>query len=175
MPVRAFVSAPRLLCVAGFYVYLRMCLLAGCGFTQHVLHMLCDQRVVALPSGVKVFGGHVEPDVMSRCMARMSNWVSLTLQSLRAEFPAFELAQAFEVFRLKTSTDKVADMVSLSRSHEGSVKRLAQAFGVDPKRLSEQMQDTRLYAAHVCRQQPSGDAAAPAWAAALEKMYDRRL
>jgi len=175
VPVRAFVSAPSLVCVGGFYVYLPMCLLAGCGFTQHALRMLCDQRVVALPSGVKVFGGHVEPDVISRCMARMSNWVSLTLQSLRAEFPAFELAQAFKVFRLKTSTDKVADMVSLSRSHEDSVKRLAQAFGVDPKRLSEQMQDARLYAARVCRQQPSGDAATHAWAAALGKMSDRRL
>ena len=102
-----------------------MCLLAGCVFTQHALHMLCDQRVVALPSGVKVFGGHMEPDVISRCMARMSNWVSLTLQSLRAEFPAFELAQAFKVFRLKTSTGKVADMVSLPRSREDSAKRFA--------------------------------------------------
>ena len=97
------------------------------------------------------------------------------MQSLRAEFPAFEFAQAFKVFRLKTSTDKVADMVSLSRSHEDRVKRLAQAFGVDPKRLSEQMQDARLYAARVCRQQPSGDAATHAWAAVLRKMSDRRL
>ena len=40
----------------------------------------------------------VDNDVRQRCLERMRAWVRLAESALDAEFPAFEIAQAFSVF-----------------------------------------------------------------------------
>ena len=40
--------------------------------------------------------------IITRCLGRLSKWVQLAREVLRAEFPDFEVAQAFGALRLRT-------------------------------------------------------------------------
>ena len=44
--------------------------------------------------------GTLPPQVVAECFSRMSQWVSLAEETLKAEWPSFEAIQAFSVFQL---------------------------------------------------------------------------
>ena len=43
----------------------------------------------------------LSPQILSQCYSRMSSWVALAQEGLKAEWPSFEAVQAFSVFQLR--------------------------------------------------------------------------
>ncbi len=121
---------------------------------------------------VITLGGPVQAQdtqVRSRCLAKMKNWVGLTLASIKAEFPSWEIMKSFSVFSLKDR-----DIVDM-RNQAESVTRLARAVCVDEKELIAQLKDALPFACATYRGQSGSKSSAYAWGETLAKMCDRRL
>ena len=70
-----------------------------CGFTRMILDSLERQRTAVTSTGEVVLGGPdaVSVEVVHRCLQRMCNWVALVCKTVDAEFPYFEVIQAFSI------------------------------------------------------------------------------
>lgn len=71
------------------------------GYTAHMVHIL--KHPILLPGAeVHVVGSEdgLPEGARDRCLKRMSNWVAAVAQTLRAEFPSFEVLQAWGVFNV---------------------------------------------------------------------------
>ena len=148
----------------------------GHGYAKYAMDLMGTQRTCIIGGSARVLGGPAQltQPVIRRCLARMGNWVTLLLASIRAEFPAFELLQAFRVFQLKPANKNGGR----NRSHDESLHRLAIAFKVDVKQLGDQLHDCMPYASHVYRhacESGSDSSSVHCWSAALRRLHDRRL
>ena len=74
----------------------------SCGYTGVMRGSLNATRTCPLKSGAKAIGGAgaVTDRIVKRCLQRMSCWVKLASASVRAEFPHWELLQAYQVFHI---------------------------------------------------------------------------
>eukprot|EP00959_Pyramimonas_sp_CCMP1952_P135096 2826697-Pyramimonas_sp.AAC.1 len=146
----------------------------GCGFTKYAVEMMSCERVCTVNGQAKVLGGPTQMtgQVIARCLQRMSNWVRLTIESLKAEFPAYEILQAFKIFNLRTGT-RISSIGS--RSECDALQRLAKVFTVDAEQLRDQLNDARNYAVRIFGQQPKDSGSLESWIQALRKMQDRRM
>jgi hypothetical protein len=141
-------GAEELVHVADTLFLRRGCL--QCGYTKLVLEHLQKPRVLYVRGGTsKVLGGagRVGAELVTRCLQRMAGWVQLLVKSLDAEFPEWQLIQAFRVFRFGNAPDAGGRRVNVSRhalgpavaaDRERCLARLAKAFRVDPGTLGEE-------------------------------------
>ena len=86
------------------------CKTLGC--SGQMLRVLTRRLAIQLPGSATaancVMLGHtdgVPADVVTRCMQRMSNWVAVVEETIDAEFPHFEVLQAFSCFNVKGEAD----------------------------------------------------------------------
>jgi len=136
-------------------------------YTAHTLKTLRGrQRLVIDRSGgfVTVGGpGFVTDSVMDKCYARMATWVRLAAKSIAAEFPSWELLQAFGVFGLNPAPS--ASFV------EESLARLAQTFGVNGVSLASEFADFQRTAKSAYDQSATGALAVHrAWLDSLRRV-----
>ena len=68
------------------------------GYTQVMLDVLRTPIVWTVDGKTRTIGSvRGCPDaIVDACLARMANWVTLATAAVHAEFPSFELSQAFE-------------------------------------------------------------------------------
>eukprot|EP00435_Cladocopium_sp_Y103_P022118 s3625_g5.t1 len=74
------------------------------GYTSTMLQTLKQPLVYQLGPLSKCLGSQagVKQEIKDRCLTRMKIWVKLAKEALEAEFPSFELGQAYKVFNLET-------------------------------------------------------------------------
>ncbi len=134
----------------------RECVTMKSSYTRAMLNFLQRPRQLFYKNSVKVLGGpgKVSADLLDRCMARMANWTRLAKCVLRAEFPNFELLQAFGILCLHGSkTLRHADENAQERDAEQEeyLSRFCNLLGLDKDELVCEMEDhkpiaQRLYA-----------------------------
>ena len=135
------------------------------GYTRYMVEFLHEQRLLDYGVGTRKrigFGGPAPADLLQRCLQRMQAWVSLAIPVVKAEFPSWELLQAFSVFELdgKVSAGSRED-------YDGNVRRLAHRFGVDHIKLASQLADVSVFALAVKK---PGMTNAEAWTQTVHRL-----
>ena len=78
--------------------------LTVCGYTRTVLRFLSEPFGWIV--GGRAFSLSVPTDGdLAFCLDHMRAWLRLALAEVQAEFPDFEVAQAFDVFNIRGGTD----------------------------------------------------------------------
>ncbi len=131
----------------GYDVAILVCMLACCArkldylFVQRQAHTVApsytSHMISQLKSPLSFFaakkacqiGDHagISAASISRCYDRMSSWVVLTIQTMKAECPNFETLQLFSVFNFNYREDE--------RTIMSKLKRLAQKFNFSEAKL----------------------------------------
>jgi hypothetical protein len=139
----------------------RGCLTLDGTYTKFVIDLLKRPRTITLhqPNILRsIGGGGVHPEVVDRCMSRMAAWVRLVMSTIAAEFPSWEVLNAFTAFNLRLSTSAFIDE---------SLNRLANVFGLDVDALRDEFLDFRLFAQ---RRHSQGLGHLEAWAESIKKV-----
>jgi len=120
----------------------RHCLTLVGTYTEYILDVLKKPHPIILhkQGRVRSLGGNtLQPEMVNRCISRMVAWVRLVMASIAAEFPSWEVLNAFSAFNLKfANTPFVHD----------SLCRLANVFGLDAAKLQSEFDDFRTFANH---------------------------
>ena len=103
------------------------------GYTKSMCECLSTPIVFQVGSKLRSLGtaAGVDNDVRQRCLGRMRAWARLAESALDAEFPAFEIAQAFSVF----------DLRGTHRNPGECLERIAKSCHLDFQILFRQWQD----------------------------------
>ena len=104
------------------------------GFTSTVLNLLKSPIVFQVAQELRTLGCCAGVDIatVKKCLGRMQAWVVLAATAIEAEFPHFEIAQAFEVFNLRGI---------VAGSTDAQLRTLAHTYKLDFARLKAQWQD----------------------------------
>ncbi|CAE7244095.1 haeIIM [Symbiodinium sp. CCMP2592] len=133
------------------------------GFTSTMLETLKTPIVFQLGSETKSFGDSsgVPEEIKKRCLARMQAWLKLAEAAVAAEFPSFEIAQAFDVF----------DLSGGSHNADEKLQRVAKACNLDEQALKAQWRDVYPRAERLLKQSTDMNAKnKDAWALALDRL-----
>ncbi len=141
-------------------------------YTKYILEVLRLSPIVLQTSSntFKTVGDSrgVAAEVVQECLQRMSAWVKLCIHVIRAEYPAVELLHSFSVFQLDdTKAKRQRDM-----DRERNVRKLAQAFHLDPVKLMCQMND--FFHVAWTHARSSGCSSVEGWIFALRKVGLKR-
>ena len=112
----------------------RQCLTSG--FTQHMLQQLKHPRSFSTRAGPMTIGSAsgVPHHVVERCLQRMCSWLVLVVATVRAEFPSWQLVQAFCIF----DTDPASAIHHGQGCADEALRRLALACRVPHPELARQ-------------------------------------
>ena len=104
------------------------------GYTSVMMNLLREQVVWQIGGTTFSIGFEqgVPADIVDRCLGRMASYCVLARAALAAEFPCFEISQAFHVF------DASSPMPVDAEVH---LQRLANPLHLDPVMLKAQWQD----------------------------------
>ena len=155
---------------------------AGClssGYTQFMLKQLCDPIVYTVGSTMHTLGDPkgVKDKVLVECLSHMNAWVSLAIDTLRAECPEFEILQSFNIFKVigaegrrrnwQADMDRVAE-----RSISEHLERMAEVFQQDKNEVKREYHDLYdiAYNTFMCQR---GLSSKEAWRLALEQVNKR--
>ena len=133
------------------------------GFAKYTPRLLqlgsAKVKRVASPGGLPA-------DLVEMCLARLRCWVKLAVSVVQAEFPSWEILQAFSVFGL--SRKKNTAVSQLGTVQTENLRRLDTLCGVDHNALRAQFLDVLPMATHVHQ---SGDVDnVEAWRVALRRL-----
>jgi hypothetical protein len=137
------------------------CLTLDGTYTKFVIDLLNRPHTISLhhPAILRTIGGGgVHAEVRDRCMSRMAAWVRLAMQTIEAEFPSWEVLNAFTAFNLKLVKSPFMD---------DSLSRLSKVFGLDAHQLQNEFADFRVFA-H--RRHSHGLDHLDAWVASIKKV-----
>ena len=115
----------------------------GVGCTRVMLRFLSKPRTYLVAGGASfngatTIGGACADAVRERCLARMRCWFRLAMEVCHAEWPFFDVLQAFTVFNLDHQSSTLWHGQCETTSREKSWERLAQLFGYQPATLFHQ-------------------------------------
>jgi hypothetical protein len=104
------------------------------GYTSVMMNLLREQVVWQIGGTTFSIGfeGGVPADIVDRCLGRMRSYCILARAALAAEFPCFEISQAFHVFDASSPMPSDAEV---------QLHRLANPLHLDPVTLKAQWQD----------------------------------
>ena len=143
------------------------------GYTKHVLDLL-ESRVRLLHCGhtTRSLGGPGarwrRQEVIDTCLCRMRAWTKLSIACITAEFPSFELLNAFVIFTL-TKGSRGASMDSSAL--KDACARFAAVFNLDADTLVTEYEEARPIALH--RFESTGCSSAEAWQYAIEGLNSK--
>ena len=118
-----------------------------CGHTSFMLAVLEKQRLLFIDRKAKRIGGIRMLPIVTRCLGRLSKWVQLAREVLRAEFPQFEIVQAFGALRLQSRSERRRDLAAQPHTESERLKqvdqltKIAQLLGLDANMLAAQFFD----------------------------------
>jgi len=136
------------------------------GYTSTMLQTLQQPLVFQAGSLTKCLGSEsgVSKEIQERCLSRMKIWVRLATEALKAEFPSFELGQAYRVFNLHTgSLEATSDLA-----------RIAQVCKLDAQVLQHQWSDLYPRARANMPSDLTANANRQAWQRTLQQMAESR-
>ena len=113
--------------------------LATVGFTKHVLDSISSTSAMVWQDGAErgkrklVSFGRISDSDKDVAILRMRAWVKLVVAEIAAEFPNWEVSQAFAVFNLEYKTFEIND------HNKEYIRRLAHCFKVCPDKLAMQI------------------------------------
>ena len=114
------------------------------GYTAYMLAYLEQPRGILLGNDARTIGGaaRITPALLQRCCEIMQTYVVLALQTMHAEFPDYDLMQAFGVFNLRPACrgDNLDHVVWTERKQK-DLDRLSMYAGQDPGRVRAQFCD----------------------------------
>jgi hypothetical protein len=119
----------------------RHCLSLVGTYTEYAIQELHRPRAITLhtKNTMRSFGGNrLQPEMIDRCLSRMTAWVRLVLQSISAEFPSWEILNAFGAFNLK--------LTNQSSFVRDSLQRISAVFQLDSHQLLVQFDDFKTFA-----------------------------
>ena len=133
------------------------------GYTLEMVTFLGRQRAVIDSRGnPKTLGGggRLTAQMRDRCLNRLRLFVDLAMETLRSEFPDYDMVMAFSIFRL--------DAKGFSQNkHQERLERLANVFGLDLQELTNQFYDVRPMALH---EYAKGCNSAQAWVRTVQRI-----
>ena len=108
------------------------------GYTAWALEMLKTPTLVFVGGQPLVIGRRagVPPNIIERCVKRMSCWVRMCLEVIKSEFPSFSLFSAFSIFHLPDQAKTLE--VEPDQALKDRLERLAAFFAVDPDELESE-------------------------------------
>ena len=117
-----------------------------CGYTRFALGQLRKTRMVFIDGVAKSIGGknRPRPDVKTRCLGRMKNWVFLCKVTVQAEFPDVDAMLSLRLLQLDDKDERLwsIDVDGPGGSHKGPrscfeklLQKLAQLSQEDPEKL----------------------------------------
>ncbi len=146
------------------------------GYTAHMLQILSTPRTFFVDGQPKTIGAvrGVEEGVIAACLRKLGIWVDLAVEVVSAEFPSWELQQAFAIFSLAPEKRHVASRTTDAiREHRGQcIRRLAGCIGVPAEQLESEWAAHLPTARMVFLRQ--GCTYLEAWRSALETTGARR-
>ena len=106
------------------------------GYTSSMCELLKSPIVFQLGKDMKSLGSSqgVAPETVDICLGRMRAWLKLAASAIEAEFPHFEITQAYDIFHLRGVSQKPGAV-------DLQLKTLAHTFKVDFNILKAQWQD----------------------------------
>ncbi|CAK9017189.1 unnamed protein product [Durusdinium trenchii] len=112
------------------------------GFTAYVLEILEQPFGFLVRGKPRTIGGpgKIDENLLCGCVERLQAFLALTLETVKAEFPAHDLLNAFTVFNLGGPIDPEIERKGLLR--------LSLACSVDAERLRSQLADLKPLALH---------------------------
>ncbi len=138
------------------------------GYTAHMLDVIRRPVTVFVSGSAKALGakGGCPSPIKKSALQRLVNWVDLTTNVVRAEFPNFDVLLAFGVFRPSGRNNRDKESVEDFEAPAEQLKRLSSVFRTDRARLRSQLEDhlpvvSRIYNAE-------NFSVIEAWAAALK-------
>ena len=141
----------------------------SCGYTEHMLQQLKTSKGFLLHGRGKTVGGPeaVTQSMISRARETMRWYTKLAAEVVNAEFPSFELLQAFCIFDVQPRKESSLD----EALQNTSVERLAKVFSVDMQMLMNQYLDHRPIALNEARSHRMSNS--EAWASAVQRTSRR--
>ena len=147
------------------------------GFTNHMLKILKRECVFNLPAGrhqapacVKLGSAAGAPGALvDSCLERLRAWSLIEEQTLDAEFPCFDVQNAFAVFTV-SGTERPSDSEKHDRRIRQSshISRLQRAFHIpDDTAATEQLRRFRPLAARIAAEEGKGSV--EAWMEAMRR------
>ena len=109
------------------------------GHTEFALDFLRRERLVFIDHKPKRIGGTDVQPVLNRCFKRFSAWVKLAREVLAAEFPQFEIVQAFSAFHL--TSERRSNPQRDRQVLVDKLTKLANLFGVSAATLLDEFDD----------------------------------
>ena len=106
--------------------------------------LLCGARTVVIENtAIKIGNDNVcPPELIDSALGDMLAWLHLSLATLEAEYPSFEVLQAFHIFDLVADEEKCRrDLNAREEVRKSALKRLAQVYKRNVVRLAEQYYD----------------------------------
>ena len=104
-------------------------------------------RLIHVDGGVRALGGQeaVLDAALKRCLQRVACLAKLAIKTVEAEFPSFEVINAFACFKLPRRA-RVSPDVAEQPDHMNYLRRLAQIFDLDVDTVRQQYVILRPYA-----------------------------
>lgn len=155
--------------------------LTSFGYTSTVCEMLKHPIVFQVGRGLKSLGSSsgVKQETINICLGRMRAWVRLAAAAIEAEFPNFEVSQAFDVLDLRGAK-------ATGEASDSQLKLLAHTFQIDFEQLKSEWANLYPRAQYLFKTHSSGlidklsknitrDANKDAWRLAVEKFAHSRM
>ena len=110
-----------------------------CGHTAFMLTILKKERVLFIDRKPTRIGAKQMAPIITRCLSRLSRWVGLAREVMRAEFPEFESIQAFKVLSLRDKHESTWRVLSERLEEQmKSLAKLGHMLGLNVSILTEQ-------------------------------------
>jgi hypothetical protein len=138
----------------------RGCLTVEGTYTKFTMDLLRRPHTIVIHHRniIRSIGGGCHPEVVDRCLSRMAAWARLVVASIHAEFPSWEILNAFAAFNLKhQKSDFTRD----------SLCRLSAVFDCHADRLQSEFDDFRMFAQ---RRHAQGLDNLSAWTESIKKV-----
>ena len=149
------------------------------GVTKHMLDAIQRPRVWLHNNEAYKIGdcSGMPADILATCFQHMAAWASLAASVARTEFPDFEIAKSFRIFRLSDSDHgpdhsvvggaKRADGIDF----DADFARLAATFGVNTNCLKSEFEAVQGIAEHIFQSEQVSSR--DAWCQAVRKISTR--
>ena len=140
-----------------------------CEYAHEMLQYLRRQRAFMNSQGApKTLGGAgtVTGEMTRRCLNRLQLYVNLAIETLRSEFPDYDIIMCFSVFKLDRQ-----QFGNSTAKREERLERLAKVFGVDLQQVIDQFFDLRPMALH---EFAKGCSSAQAWVTSIQRIETKQ-
>ena len=151
------------------------------GCTSHCIRVRRSGKLVAFTSGhAKIIGPDGLQEAQEAALRVMARCVALCKETVRAEFPDFDVIMAFKVFNVEgkklkgaqRARSKSSDGLTSGQAAADSLQRLSQVFGVDPQGLQQEF--SKLRAIALAHHESSGCCNRAAWQHAFARVAGKQ-